>query len=204
MMKELFASHAVGWVVLSALLVSAGHLAGCDSSATSQKKTEAETKHDDGKNAPTDKSAQKTPAQDQHEKSLEQPADEKKQADESDKKAETSEETSDVAPVVKRLVIASEIKEREPVELTDAKVAEPVVAFVEFKNAEDIETGVIVTFEHEGGHKVGFVELNIPGNSPRYRTWARTRNIKKSGEWTAVVKSKSGEELARKTFQVTG
>lgn len=198
-MKQLFSSHVSGWIVLAALLASSGHLAGCDTNAPSKKdttpKTLSETKETQPSVPPSTKeddapTALKTPAPEDQKKS------EKEETKESEKEL--------MAPFVKRLVIASEIKEREPVELIDAKIEEPVVAFVEFKNAEDADMGVVVTFEHEDGKKVGFVELNVPGKSPRYRTWARTRNIKTPGEWTAIVSSKSGEELARKTFQVAG
>jgi hypothetical protein len=109
----------------------------------------------------------------------------------------------DGQPYVKRLVIASAVQEREPVELENGKVAEPILAFVELKNLSESEAGVIVTFEHESGKKVGYVELSVPAESNRYRTWARTHNIQEPGTWTAVVKSQTGEELARKSFTVS-
>ncbi len=204
MIQQLFASHAVGWMVLSGLLVSAGHLAGCDTSAPSQKSTKDDVPtHAEAKAQVDPDDAQPKPSAE-----VSKPEGDTKGLDTAPKaksgKLEGAEDSSGLAPLVKRLVIASDIQEREPVELTDAKIEEPVVAFVELKNPEDAEMGVVVTFEHEGGQKVGFVELSVPGNSSRYRTWARTRNIKKPGEWTAVVKSKSGEELARKSFQVAG
>ena len=110
----------------------------------------------------------------------------------------------DGQPFVKRLVIASAVQEREPVELEEGKVSEPILAFLELKNIGESESGVVVTFEHESGKKVGFVELSVPAESNRYRTWARTRNIQESGTWTAIVQSKTGEELARKSFTVAG
>jgi hypothetical protein len=126
-----------------------------------------------------------------------------------DEKGDDSAEskTEDVegrTPTVKRLVIASEVKQREPVEIDEAKIEDPVFAFVELAYDGENEAGVVVTFEHDSGKKVGFVELAIPGPSPRYRTWARTRNISEPGTWTAVVKSRDGEELARKSFTVAG
>lgn len=206
-MKQLFSSHASGWMVLAALLASSGHLAGCDTNAPSKKDVTPGALTQAQENKPSvAKSAKEVGTQ----AALSEPTAAKTTAPLDEKTAEKSEaETSEkqttlVAPFVKRLVIASDIKEREPVELTDAKVDEPVVAFVELKNAEEEEMGVVVTFEHADGNKVGFVELTVPGKSPRFRTWARTRNIKTPGEWTAVVTSKSGEELARKTFQVAG
>lgn len=200
-MKQLFSSHTSGWIVLAALLASSSHLAGCDTNAPSKNdqpkavmaapvetKSAAALSTKEEKTTPT----AKAPA----------PFDQKSTAADSGNESESK--TTESAPHVNRLVIASDIKEREPVELTDAKIEEPVVAFVELKNSAEQDAGVVVTFEHAGGTKVGFVELTVPAKSPRYRTWARTRNIKTPGEWTAVVTSKSGEELARTTFQVAG
>lgn len=107
-------------------------------------------------------------------------------------------------PFVNRLVIASAVNEREPVELSEGKVKEPILAFVELKNISANESGVVVTFEHESGKQVGFVNLSVPAESTRYRTWARTHNIQDAGTWTAIVRSKTGEELARKSFTVAG
>lgn len=107
-------------------------------------------------------------------------------------------------PSVKRLVMASDVKEREPIELGQAKSKQPIVAFLELSNATGADASVIITFEHENGKKVGFIELSVPGESPRYRTWGRTRHIDESGTWTAVVRTKAGDELARRSFSVTG
>ena len=206
-MKQLFSSHTTGWIVLAALLASSGHLAGCDTNAPEKQEATQPARADlketePSTNAGTQNTASAAPK-------ISAPENQKN-GDAEDTKAEKvaaapdPKEVTSLAPQVSRLVIASDIKEREPVELTDAKIEEPVVAFVELKNSEEEEMGVVVTFEHAGGTKVGFVELTVPGNSPRFRTWARTRNIKTPGEWTAIVTSKSGEELARKTFQVAG
>lgn len=201
-MKQLFSSYTSGWIVLAALLASSGPLAGCDTSAPS-KKDAAQTTQAHANEA---KPSVATSANEADAETTLAPTPEGQKKDEKEKEVpkERTSETTSAAPLVKRLIIASDIKEREPVELTDAQVEQPVVAFVELKNAEETDMGVVVTFEHEDGKKVGFVELTVPGKSPRYRTWARTRNIKTPGEWTAIVTSASGEELARKTFQVAG
>lgn len=104
--------------------------------------------------------------------------------------------------VVQRLVVASRVESREPTPLERGKASEPVVAFLEMKNLAEDEAGVLVTFEHESGKKVGFIELGVPGNSPRYRTWGRTHNIRDAGKWTAIVSSRNGKELAREDFEV--
>lgn len=106
-------------------------------------------------------------------------------------------------PTVKRLVLASRVEQREPVTLEgNATVGEPLIAFAEIVNPGEAPLDVVVTFEHASGHKVGFVELSVPPKSPRFRTWARTQNIKRAGEWHAVVTVKDGPELARQSFTV--
>jgi hypothetical protein len=108
------------------------------------------------------------------------------------------------ALTVKRLNVTTEIKEREPVATTALTVGEdPMLAFVEMQNEADVDQKIVVTFEREGHKKVGFVELTIPADKTRWRTWAQTRNIKAPGEWTAVVSTADGTELARTTFEVS-
>lgn len=199
-MKLFFTSHTSGWIVLAALLASSSHLAGCDTSAPSKNnaaKTVAVTPSAPKSVTPATKEPVAQPSQ-----AAAAPVAQK--ADEAHEPSPSKTDTAEGTPLVKRLIIASDVKEREPIELTDAKIEEPVVAFIELKNSAEQDSDVVVTFEHAGGTKVGFVELKIPAKSPRYRTWARTRNIKTPGEWSAVVTSKSGEELARTTFQVAG
>lgn len=109
----------------------------------------------------------------------------------------------EVPPQVRRLVLATDVHNREPVALEgNARAGEPLTAFIELANPVDASATILVTFEHEGGQKVGFVELAVPASSPRYRTWARTRQIRTPGTWHAVVTHKGGEELARQSFTV--
>lgn len=106
---------------------------------------------------------------------------------------------------VKRLVLAQGVKNREPVEpssLFDRAEAERVYAFVEVENLSDHEGEITVAFiPPGGGSPVGHVTLEV-GASPRWRTWAYTRGARKAGEWTAVVRSETGEVLAREAFEV--
>ncbi|WP_437734820.1 DUF2914 domain-containing protein [Sorangium sp. So ce1335] len=107
---------------------------------------------------------------------------------------------------VKRLVVAAGVKDREPVEpgtTFRAPETERVYAFVELENRSDVEGEVTVSFvPPDGGAPVGNVTLGV-GPSPRWRTWAFTRGARRVGEWTAVVRSETGEELARAPFEVT-
>jgi len=104
---------------------------------------------------------------------------------------------------VERLIVTNAVENREPVE-SDTITAgeEPVIAFIELKNPSDADGQITVTFEQEGGPKVGHVELAVPANSSRWRTWGQTRMIKSDGDWTAVVRDQDGQELGRTPFTV--
>lgn len=104
---------------------------------------------------------------------------------------------------IKRLVVTHAIADREPVPAASISAgAGQVFAFIEAKNEGDDSGQIVVTFEHSTGERVGFVKLDIPKQSSRWRTWARSANVKKSGNWTAVVRDASGAELARQAFEV--
>jgi hypothetical protein len=103
---------------------------------------------------------------------------------------------------VRRLVVAHAIENREPVSVAELKLGDsPIVAFVELANSGSDEQRVIVTFER-GGSSVGHIQLRVPAQSRRWRTWAETRRIREPGEWQAVVHSEDGKELSRTTFSV--
>lgn len=207
-------SNNAGWMLLGALLALSPQIAGCsllEDESTHHSSSESRPVPEAAPEAsPTSPSAPKTADKQMGPKQGEAaPAPQKAKADSSSQPSSPA-KLSEVAsaeegePFVKRLVIASAVEKREPIELEDAKINTPVLAFVELKHLGNEEAGIVVTFEHESGKKVGHVKLNVPGESNRYRTWARTRNIKDPGEWTAVVHSASGEELARKSFTVAG
>ncbi|WP_437508789.1 DUF2914 domain-containing protein [Sorangium sp. So ce1099] len=107
---------------------------------------------------------------------------------------------------VKRLVVAAGVKDREPVApgtTFRAPETERLYAFIELENRSEVDGEVTVAFvPPDGGAPVGNVTLGV-GPSPRWRTWAFTRGARKAGEWTAVVRSETGEELARAPFEVT-
>lgn len=104
---------------------------------------------------------------------------------------------------IKRLVVTQAVEDREPVAVTDVVDSEtPVIAFVEVASGSNEEQQVVVTFEHEAGEQVSPVNLSVPGNKPRWRTWGRTYNVNRDGRWTAVVRDSRGEELGRTEFTV--
>jgi hypothetical protein len=109
---------------------------------------------------------------------------------------------------VRRLVVAEGIErgKREPVGAAASfkvKDMDKLYAFVEVENPEKAESEVFVTFEpQDNGTSQGQVSLHV-GASPRWRTWAYTRGVKKTGSWAAVVRSADGTVLARTPFEVT-
>lgn len=103
---------------------------------------------------------------------------------------------------IKRLVVTQAVEDREPVAADVVDAETPVIAFVEVASGSTEEQQVVVTFEHETGDHVGLVNLSVPGNKPRWRTWGRTYNVNRDGRWTAVVRNRDGEELGRTEFTV--
>lgn len=107
---------------------------------------------------------------------------------------------------VKRLVVAEGVRNREPVEPSTTfrvPATERIYAFVELENRGESEGEITVEFvPPDGGAPVGNVTLGV-GVSPRWRTWAFTRGARKVGEWTALVRSETGEVLASAPFEVT-
>lgn len=103
---------------------------------------------------------------------------------------------------IKRLVVTQAVEDREPVAADVVDAETPVIAFVEVASGSTEDQQVVVTFEHETGDRVGLVNLSVPGNKPRWRTWGRTYNVNRDGRWIAVVRDSRGEELGRTEFTV--
>jgi hypothetical protein len=106
---------------------------------------------------------------------------------------------------VKRLVVTSGVKDREPVSIADALPSDgsPIYAFAELANPGGGSENVRITFERKGGaERVGNVTLPVPAKVSRHRTWATTRFIRAPGVWEAVLWNESGGELGRTSFEV--
>ncbi|MFO0616820.1 MAG: DUF2914 domain-containing protein [Polyangiaceae bacterium] len=105
---------------------------------------------------------------------------------------------------IKRIQFAEAIDKREPVspeETFSAKQTEKLYAFVELDNPEKARGRVFVHFIPPLG-STSKVELRV-GDKSRWRTWALRRSVKAVGTWTVVVKDAKGNELGRRTFEVT-
>jgi hypothetical protein len=104
---------------------------------------------------------------------------------------------------VKRLVVARGIENHEPIEISDAfkLEAKPIYAFVELENGSGNDSEIVVSFE-KGSKRTGMVELAVPSNAKRWRTWGKSNRVNEAGQWYAVVKNSEGKELARTPFSI--
>ncbi|MEM7435721.1 MAG: DUF2914 domain-containing protein [Myxococcota bacterium] len=107
--------------------------------------------------------------------------------------------------VVQRLMTAPSIEAREPVAPTSFFVhEEKVVAFLDVANASEADKTLTVFFIAPSGKATGGVELSIPANKPRWRTWAYTEHTDEVGLWRVEVRSESGSLVAAVPFEVSG
>ena len=106
---------------------------------------------------------------------------------------------------VRRFVVATGVRDREPLSNVDVLPADgsAIYAFAELANPNGPSENVRITFERKGGaERVGDVTLPVPENVTRHRTWAFTRFIRAAGVWEAVLWSENGAELGRASFEV--
>ena len=105
---------------------------------------------------------------------------------------------------LKRLVTSSGIDSREP--STSASIfpveEEKVYAFMEVENTTDEELALQVVFVSPKGDTTGHVTVNVPANSPRWRTWAYTRYANTVGQWAAEVRLEDGTVIGKLVFDV--
>ena len=106
---------------------------------------------------------------------------------------------------VSRLVLAHGIEGHEPQQpSTTFKTRDDrVYAFVEVENPTKTGARIEVVFEPPHGPALAPIALEI-GDSPRFRTWAFTRQAHEAGEWDVVVRDEKGRLLAHETFTVQG
>ena len=106
---------------------------------------------------------------------------------------------------VDRLVVARGVVDREP-QGTDTLFASNerrVFAFVEVDNPEHAAGELKVQFVGPDGTAQPPVDLAV-GESPRWRTWAFTRQAHAPGTWKALVRDERGHVLASTEFDVRG
>ena len=105
---------------------------------------------------------------------------------------------------IQRLVTASEIDGREPVDPRAAFFPsdEKVYAFVEVSNESESAKRLLVHFIGPEGKVSGGVELEIPAAVPRWRTWAFTRHFDTPGPWRVEIRDDEGRVLGALPFEV--
>ena len=105
---------------------------------------------------------------------------------------------------IQRLVTASGIEQREPVDPTSTfgPHHDSVYAFVDASNDADSDKSLFVHFIGPNGKVSGGIELEIPASVPRWRTWAYTRNFDAQGLWRVEVRDAEGSLLGALPFEV--
>ena len=79
---------------------------------------------------------------------------------------------------------------------------ERVYAFVEVRNESEEDKTLLVHFIGPEGQVSGGIELRIPAATPRWRTWAYTRNATKPGLWRVEIRSDDGTLVGALPFEV--
>ena len=105
---------------------------------------------------------------------------------------------------LRRAAMTRGVENREPTDATELFVSsdERLYAHMAVRNTSDDTRFLYVTFERPDGTTTGHVELEIPANVYRWRTWAYTRHAQMPGEWTTVVRDADDHLVAEIPFTV--
>lgn len=105
---------------------------------------------------------------------------------------------------LRRFALSRSVEGREPIDSAFSFPAAeaPLYAFVDVANANGDERSVRVIFESPTGEQMGMVDLDIPNEVSRWRTWAYSRMITEPGQWEAIVETDEGELLGRISFEI--
>jgi hypothetical protein len=104
---------------------------------------------------------------------------------------------------LRRLLLSREVEAREPVDpATEFEVERaPLYVFLDVANRGEASE-VEVLLVRPDGERVGFIDLEIAANVPRWRTWARSNMVTMPGTWHAEVWTSDGELLGSSEFEV--
>ena len=105
---------------------------------------------------------------------------------------------------IKRLITAPAVEHREPVAASSVFGGqdETVYAFVDVSNESEEEKTLLVHFIGPQEQVGGGIELRIPPDVPRWRTWAYTKHAKKPGLWRVEIRGVDGTLLGALPFEV--
>ncbi len=105
---------------------------------------------------------------------------------------------------LRRAAMTRGVENREPTDATDLFVSsdERLYAHMAVRNTSDDTRFLYVTFERPDGTTTGHVELEIPANVYRWRTWAYTRHAQMPGEWTTIVRDADDHLVAEIPFTI--
>ncbi|RLB48802.1 MAG: hypothetical protein DRJ42_22430 [Deltaproteobacteria bacterium] len=105
---------------------------------------------------------------------------------------------------LRRFALSRSVEGREPIDAAFSFPLEeaPLYAFVDIANSTDEERSVRVVFESPSGERMGMVDLGVPSEVGRWRTWAYSRMITEPGAWEATVETDGGELLGRISFEI--
>jgi hypothetical protein len=120
--------------------------------------------------------------------------------------ADTTEAVRVDALDARRVALARSVDAREPVDPSTSFVAEdaPLYAFFELGNRGGAERHPVVVFIGPDGQERGLVELEIPADAPRWRTWAYSRNVRIPGDWRVELRDEDGAVIAEQEFTLEG
>lgn len=113
--------------------------------------------------------------------------------------------TTNSGLTVSRLIVATGVDEREPVDPASAfslATTSHLYAFVELANPARTATDVeLVWIDLASGQERRSYTLEVEAHA-RWRTWARSAVPKEPGTWAVLVRDTNGMELARTQYQV--
>lgn len=104
---------------------------------------------------------------------------------------------------LRRVALAYEVENREPSRVSDAfEKGTRVHFFMDAKNISDDDLELVVHWHDPAMANPVSVELKVPAHAGRYRTWANSSPIHRTGTHEVSVQVKDGPEIYRKSFTV--
>lgn len=104
---------------------------------------------------------------------------------------------------IPRIALSTGVEKREPVALSKRFAnGSRVHLFMEARNLSDSEQTLVVHWHDPALADPVSVPLSVPAKASRYRTWANSSPLKRSGAHEVSVQFKDGPEIYRRSFEV--